>query len=108
MKKTSDVIISGAGIAGIAVAHQLSTKYGLRNVVVIDRHGALSATSAVSTECFRNVWSKKEMSDLMNRSIDILDEVSACESVMRNSLRGTTMIPFYFSVSILLRSHFYL
>ena len=70
------VIVSGAGIAGVATAHRLATKYGLKNVTVVDRFSPLSMTSAVSTECFRNVWSNRKMSELANLSIDILENLS--------------------------------
>ena len=70
------VIISGSGIAGVALAHRLATKYGVRNVTVVDRYSPLSMTSAVSTECFRNVWSDSSMKGLADRSIDILEELA--------------------------------
>jgi glycine/D-amino acid oxidase-like deaminating enzyme len=73
--ETADVVICGAGIAGIAAAYHLTVTYGLRNVVLVDERDPLSLTSDKSTECYRNWWPGPgdAMVRLMNRSIDLLD-----------------------------------
>lgn len=75
---TADVVICGAGIAGIATAYHLAVRRGQKNVVLIDERPPLSLTSDKSTECYRNWWPGpgNAMVGLMNRSIDILEELA--------------------------------
>jgi glycine/D-amino acid oxidase-like deaminating enzyme len=69
----ADVVICGAGVAGLSAAWQLAVRHGVRDVVVIDERAPLSLTSDKSTECYRNWWPDRSMVALMNRSIDLLD-----------------------------------
>ena len=75
MRHTSDVVICGAGIAGIATAHALALR-GVRNVTLIDDRSPLTLTSDKSTEAYRNWWPGPDdaMVRFMNRSIDLLEE----------------------------------
>ncbi|MFB0508729.1 MAG: NAD(P)/FAD-dependent oxidoreductase [Thermodesulfobacteriota bacterium] len=75
---TADVVICGAGIAGISAAYHLTVKHGIKNVVLIDEQAPLSVTSDKSTECYRNWWPGPgdAMVSLMNRSIDILEDLA--------------------------------
>jgi glycine/D-amino acid oxidase-like deaminating enzyme len=77
-QSTADVVICGAGIAGIAAAYHLSVKHGIKKVVLVDEGAPLSLTSDKSTECYRNWWPGPGdvMVRLMNRSIDILEELA--------------------------------
>ncbi|MBE2236955.1 MAG: FAD-dependent oxidoreductase, partial [Caldilineaceae bacterium] len=70
---TAEVIICGAGIAGIAAAYHLAVKQGVRNVVLVDERAPMSLTSDKSTEAYRNWWPGPDdaMLRLMNRSIDL-------------------------------------
>lgn len=88
MNETADVVICGAGIAGVAAAYYLS-KAGVNNIRLLDEHPPLSFTSDRSTECYRNWWPDPEMLALMNRSIDLMEEL-AVESgnVFRMNRRG--------------------
>ena len=88
MTQTADVVICGAGIAGVAAAHYLS-RAGIRNILLLDERPPLSLTSDRSTECYRNWWPDPEMLRLMNRSIDLM-EILAEESgnVFRMNRRG--------------------
>lgn len=74
----ADVVICGAGIAGISAAYHLVVKLGLENVILVDERAPLTLTSDKSTECYRNWWPGPgdAMVSLMNRSIDILEELS--------------------------------
>jgi sarcosine oxidase, subunit beta len=76
---TADVVICGAGIAGISAAYHLTVRHGLADVVMIDDQPPLSVTSDKSTECYRNWWPGPgdTMVRFMNRSIDLLAELSA-------------------------------
>lgn len=77
-QRTADVVICGAGIAGIAAAYHLSAKRGLKRVILVDERAPLSLTSDKSTECYRNWWPGpgEAMVGLMNRSIDLLEELA--------------------------------
>ena len=74
---TADVVIVGAGIAGVSAAYHLKVRHGIGEVVIVDPRPPLTLTSDKSTECYRNWWPNKPMVDLMNRSIDLLDEIAA-------------------------------
>ncbi len=71
----TDILICGAGIAGVTTAYQLAVKHGVKNIVIVDPLPPLSLTSDKSTECYRNWWPGPgdAMVQLMNRSIDIMD-----------------------------------
>jgi len=74
----ADVVICGAGIAGIAAAYHLSVHGGVRDVVIVDELPPLTLTSDKSTECYRNWWPGPgdAMVALTNRSIDILERLA--------------------------------
>src|SRR5215207_192409 len=88
MNRATDIVICGAGIAGVAAAHFLS-KTGVKNIVLLDERPPLSFTSDHSTECYRNWWPDPAMLALMNRSIDLM-EALADESgnIFRMNRRG--------------------
>jgi sarcosine oxidase, subunit beta len=71
----AEVVICGAGIAGVAAAEALLTA-GVRDVVVVDERPLLSLTSDKSSECYRNWWPDAAMLQLMNRSFDLLEKLA--------------------------------
>lgn len=75
MVERADVVVIGAGIAGVSTAHHLAVGYGVDRVLVCDPRPPLSLTSDKSTECYRNWWPGPDdaMVGLMNRSIDLLE-----------------------------------
>jgi len=75
--RRADVVVCGAGIAGLSVAWRLATRHGLRRVLVVDERPPLTLTSDKSTECYRNWWPDRPMVELVNRSIELLDELAA-------------------------------
>jgi glycine/D-amino acid oxidase-like deaminating enzyme len=88
---TADVVVCGAGIAGVSTAYQLAVHRGVRDVVLIDERPALSLTSDKSTEAYRNWWPGPDdaMVRLMNRSIDLLEELAdACDNRFLLNRRG--------------------
>lgn len=74
----ADVVICGAGIAGVSAAYHLSVKKGVRNVLLVDERSPLTLTSDKSTEAYRNWWPGPDdtMVRFMNRSIDLLEEIA--------------------------------
>ncbi|MEO7996997.1 MAG: FAD-binding oxidoreductase [Gemmatimonadaceae bacterium] len=74
-KTRAEVVICGAGIAGIAAAHSLAVVHSVRDVVLIDELPPMTLTSDKSTEAYRNWWPGPDdaMVKLMNRSIDMLE-----------------------------------
>lgn len=73
---SADVVVCGAGIAGVATAYFLSVELGVEKVVLCDPRPPLTLTSDKSTECYRNWWPTWSMVELMNRSIDLLDRLA--------------------------------
>jgi sarcosine oxidase, subunit beta len=89
--QTAEVVICGAGIAGIAAAYHLAVRRGISGVVLVDERPPLSLTSDKSAESYRNWWPGPgdDMVALMNRSIDLLEELARESSnVFRMNRRG--------------------
>jgi sarcosine oxidase, subunit beta len=89
--RSADVVVCGAGIAGISAAYHLSARHGIKSVIIVDEGSPLSLTSDKSTECYRNFWPGPgdAMVSLMNRSIDILEELAReSGNVFQLSRRG--------------------
>ena len=74
----ADVVICGAGIAGIAAAYQLTVKQDIQNVLLVDERPPLTLTSDKSSEGYRNWWPGPDdaMVRFMNRSLDLLEELA--------------------------------
>src|SRR5512139_3303065 len=88
MSQTADVVICGAGIAGVAAAHFLS-KAGIKNILLLDERSPLTLTSDRSTECYRNWWPDFQVLALMNRSIDLMEDLAEDSSnAFRMNRRG--------------------
>jgi glycine/D-amino acid oxidase-like deaminating enzyme len=77
-ERIAEVVICGAGIAGVAAAYHLAVRRGVARVLLIDERPPLTLTSDKSTECYRNWWPGPgdAMVRLMNRSIDLLEELA--------------------------------
>ncbi len=75
---SADVVICGAGMAGISAAYYLSVGQGVKDVLIVDEGPPLSLTSDKSTECYRNFWPGPgdAMVSLMNRSIDLMEQLA--------------------------------
>lgn len=76
MSTKAEIVICGAGIAGVTAAYHLVVRHGVRNVVLVDERPPLSLTSAYGTEAYRNWWSESSMFRFMNRSIDLMEELA--------------------------------
>lgn len=81
--RIADIVIVGAGMAGVAAAYQLAVRSGpstrlgagVSRIALIDSREPLSLTSNKGTEAYRNYWPGPDdtMVRFMNRSIDLLD-----------------------------------
>ena len=90
-ESTAEVVICGAGIAGIAAAYHLAVRRGIGDVVLVDERPPLTLTSDKSAECYRNWWPGPDTSMvlLMNRSIDLMEELAReSGNVFRMNRRG--------------------
>ena len=76
MNRSADIVIIGAGIAGVSAAYHLAVRHRAGNVLLVDPRSPLTLTSDKSTECYRNWWPTRSMVGLMNRSIDIFEELA--------------------------------
>lgn len=86
-----DVLICGAGIAGISAAYHLSLRRPSLRILLVDRGAPLSLTSDKSTEAYRNWWPGPDdaMVRLMNRSIDLMEALArATGNAFRMNRRG--------------------
>jgi len=74
----ASVVVVGAGMAGVAAAHELAVRRGIADVVLIDERAPLTLTSDKSSECYRNWWPGPgdAMVALMNDSIDRLEALA--------------------------------
>jgi glycine/D-amino acid oxidase-like deaminating enzyme len=89
--RRADVVVCGAGIAGIAGAYHLAVGHGIRDVVLLDERAPLSLTSDKSTEAYRNWWPGPDdaMIRLMTRSIDLLEALAdASDAAVTLNRRG--------------------
>jgi sarcosine oxidase subunit beta len=75
MPDRANVVICGAGITGVSAAYFL-TKAGVKDILLVDERPPLTLTSDRSTECYRNWWPDPVMLSLMNRSIDLMEELA--------------------------------
>jgi glycine/D-amino acid oxidase-like deaminating enzyme len=90
-KVSADVVICGAGIAGVSAAYHLAVKHRIRNVLLVDEQAPLTLTSDKSTEAYRNWWPGpgNTMVRFMNRSIDLLEQLAAeSDNYFNMSRRG--------------------
>ena len=75
---TAEVVICGAGMAGVAAAYHLAVRRGIGGSCWWTSARALSLTSDKSAESYRNWWPGPGdvMVALMNRSIDLMEELA--------------------------------
>jgi sarcosine oxidase, subunit beta len=87
----ADVVVCGAGIAGLAAAYHLAVRCGIQRVVIVDEREPMTLTTDKGTQGYRNWWPGPDdtMLRLVTRSIDLLEEL-ALESgnVFRLNRRG--------------------
>lgn len=73
----TDVLIVGAGSIGVSIAYYLKKFNPDLQVTLVDQGSPLSFTSAQSGENFRNWWPHPIMKNFMDRSITLMEGISA-------------------------------
>src|SRR4051812_24282445 len=86
MRSAADVVICGAGIAGISAAYHLTTQFGVKRVILVDEREPMTLTSDKGTQGYRNWWPGPDdtMLRLVSHSLDLLEESAAASG---NSFR---------------------
>jgi hypothetical protein len=69
------IAVCGAGIAGIATAYFLATRYPRNSVLLIDKLQPMALTTSRSGENFRDYWPQPCMFALTGHSIDLMQEL---------------------------------
>jgi glycine/D-amino acid oxidase-like deaminating enzyme len=86
-RENVEVLVIGAGIAGIATAYYLCTKYKMASVLLVDFRQPMSFTSAQSGDNYRNWWPHPTMTDFTNHSIDLMEQIASTTSNVFNMTR---------------------
>ncbi|MDB4890193.1 MAG: dependent oxidoreductase [Gemmatimonadetes bacterium] len=78
MSARAELVICGAGIAGVAAAYHLAVRQRVRGVVLVDEREPLTLTSDKGTQGYRNWWPGPDdtMLRFVSRSIDLLEEIA--------------------------------
>src|SRR5919109_3201852 len=95
MRDRSEIVICGAGIAGITAADQLAARRGGAGIMLIDEREPLTLTSDKGTQGYRNWWPgpNDTMLRFVSRSIDLLEELAReTNNVFRLNRRGYLFI----------------
>lgn len=85
----AEVLVLGAGLAGIATSYYLCTKYKQASVLLVDCRPPMSYTSAQSGDNYRNWWPHPTMTAFTNTSIDLMEQIARDSSnVFKMTRRG--------------------
>ncbi|MDJ0653512.1 MAG: FAD-binding oxidoreductase [Xanthomonadales bacterium] len=74
-ESSCDVVVVGAGLAGIASAYFLG-RAGVKRVALVDQLPPMSFTTAQSGDNFRNWWPHPTMTAFTDASIDVMQNLS--------------------------------
>lgn len=92
-KHEADIVIVGAGIAGIATAYYLGLQNPRSALVIVDFQQPMSFTSAHSGENYRNWWPHPTMVAFTNRSIDLMEQIAReTNNVLHMTRRGYVLV----------------
>lgn len=95
MSERCEIVICGAGIAGITAAYQLAARRGGAGITLIDEREPFTLTSDKGTQGYRNWWPGPDdtMLRFISRSIDLLEELAReTNNLFRLSRRGYLFI----------------
>ena len=84
----AEVVIAGAGIAGIATAWQLAKRLGTTDAVLVDPRPPLTVTSDRPEANYRDWWPHPAMIALADRSIGLIEALLADGADFANDRRG--------------------
>src|SRR5829696_9612289 len=85
---STDTVVVGAGIIGIAVAYYLVKDHAVSNLVIVDARDPMSLTSAQSGENYRNWWPHPVMTAFTDHSISLMEEIDRKSGSRLNMTRG--------------------
>src|SRR4051812_10198989 len=88
---TAEVVICGAGIAGMAAAYHLAVRHRMARIVLVDEREPMTLTSDKGTQGYRNWWPGPDdtMVNFVSRSIDLLEELAdETNNLFRLNRRG--------------------
>lgn len=89
----TDVAVIGAGIVGIAVAHYLAARHGVRRLVLVEQGDPMALTSAQSGENYRNWWPHPVMRAFTDDAIDLMEEIArASDNRLHMTRRGYALV----------------
>lgn len=86
-REKAEILVFGAGLAGIATTYYLCTKYRQASVLLIDCRPPMSYTSAQSGDNYRNWWPHPTMTAFTNESIDLMEQIARDSSNIFNMTR---------------------
>ena len=73
MSQTADIVICGAGIAGIAATYSMKLAQPDAEVLLVDKLPPMSLTSIKSGELYRNWWPDTTMAHWIQKSIEMME-----------------------------------
>lgn len=88
MRMRADVVIAGAGIAGIATAWQVAVRLGTTSTVIVDPRPPLSLTSDRPEANYRDWWPQPAMVALAHRSQALVESLLAAGEDIDMNRRG--------------------
>lgn len=71
-----DILVVGAGLAGIATAYYLATDHKRSRILIVDSEQPMTFTSAQSGENYRNWWPHRMMAAFTDHSIDLMEKIA--------------------------------
>lgn len=88
MRQASEIVIAGAGIAGIATAWQIGERLGTTTAILVDPRPPLTLTSDRPGANHRDWWPHPAMVRLAQRSLDLATDLRAAGSDFAIDRRG--------------------
>ena len=84
-----EILVVGAGLAGIATSYYLCTKHKQASVLLVDCRPPMSYTSAQSGDNYRNWWPHPTMTAFTNTSIELMEQIARdSRNVLHMTRRG--------------------